>query len=72
MALATRSRRAWWRCAFGRHGSARRADVHDHVAEALESGGRDFDESDETNIHELAALIGEMLDALRRAAQQPA
>jgi GAF domain-containing protein len=36
------------------------------------SGGRDFDESDETNIHELAALIGEALDALRLAAQQPA
>ena len=36
------------------------------------SGGRDFDESDETNIHELAALIGETLDALRLAAQQPA
>ena len=35
------------------------------------SGGRDFDESDETNIHELAALIGEALDALRLAAQQP-
>ena len=36
------------------------------------SGGRDFDESDETNIHELAALIGEMVDALRLAVQQPA
>ena len=36
------------------------------------SGGRDFDESDETNIHELAALIGDTLDALRLAAQQPA
>jgi GAF domain-containing protein len=36
------------------------------------SGGRDFDESDETNIHELAALIGEALDAIRLAAQQPA
>ena len=36
------------------------------------SGGRDFDESDETNIHELAALIGETLDALRLAAQRPA
>jgi hypothetical protein len=36
------------------------------------SGGRDFDESDETNIHELAAPIGEMLDALRLAVQQPA
>jgi GAF domain-containing protein len=35
-------------------------------------GGRDFDEADETNIHELAALIGEALDALRLAAQQPA
>jgi len=33
------------------------------------SGGREFDESDETNIHELAALIGETLDALRLAAQ---
>ena len=32
---------------------------------------RDFDEADETNIHELAALVGEMLDALRLAAQQP-
>jgi GAF domain-containing protein len=36
------------------------------------SGGRDFDESDETNVRELAALIGEALDALRLAAQQPA
>lgn len=35
------------------------------------SGGRDFDESDEANIHELAALIGETLDALRLAAQRP-
>ena len=35
------------------------------------SGGRDFDESDEANIRELAALIGETLDALRRAAQRP-
>ena len=33
------------------------------------SGGRDFDESDEANIHELAALIGETLDALRLAAR---
>jgi GAF domain-containing protein len=33
------------------------------------SGGRDFDQSDETNIHELAALIGETLDAVRLAAQ---
>ena len=36
------------------------------------SGGRDFDESDEANIHVLAALIGETLDALRLAAQRPA
>jgi GAF domain-containing protein len=36
------------------------------------SSGRDFDETDETNIHELAALIGETLDALRLAARQPA
>ena len=36
------------------------------------SDGRDFDQSDETNIHELAALIGEALDAIRLAAQQPA
>jgi GAF domain-containing protein len=35
------------------------------------SGGRDFDEADETKIHELAALVGDMLDALRLAAQQP-
>jgi len=35
------------------------------------SGGREFNESDETNIHELAALIGESLDALRIAARQP-
>jgi GAF domain-containing protein len=35
-------------------------------------GGRDFDETDETNIHELAALVGETLDALRQATQQPA
>jgi hypothetical protein len=33
------------------------------------SGGRDFDQADETSIHELAALIGEMLDAVRLAAQ---
>jgi GAF domain-containing protein len=33
------------------------------------SGGRDFDEADETNIRELAALIGETLDALRLAAR---
>ena len=36
------------------------------------SGGRDFDESDAANIRELAALIGETLDALRLTAQQPA
>jgi GAF domain-containing protein len=36
------------------------------------SGGLDFDEADETNIRELASLIGEALDALRLAAQQPA
>ena len=36
------------------------------------SGGRDFDESDEANIRELAALIGETLDALRLASQKPA
>jgi GAF domain-containing protein len=36
------------------------------------SGGRDFDETDEKNIHELAALVGETLEALRLAAQQPA
>jgi GAF domain-containing protein len=35
-------------------------------------GGLDFDEADETNIRELAALIGEALDALRLAAHQPA
>jgi hypothetical protein len=35
-------------------------------------GGRDFDESDEANIRELAALVGETLEALRLAAQQPA
>jgi hypothetical protein len=34
------------------------------------SGGRDFDEADAANIHELAALVGELLDALRMAAQQ--
>jgi GAF domain-containing protein len=33
------------------------------------SGGQDFDETDETNIRELAALIGETLDALRLTAQ---
>ena len=33
--------------------------------------GGDFDEADETNIHELAALIGETLDALRLAARHP-
>jgi GAF domain-containing protein len=33
------------------------------------SGGREFDVSDETNVEELAALIGETLDALRLAAQ---
>ena len=36
------------------------------------SGGRDFDESDEANIHELAALIGETLDALQLAAKRQA
>jgi GAF domain-containing protein len=35
------------------------------------SGGRDFDEADEANIRELAALIGDTLDAIRLAAQQP-
>ena len=33
------------------------------------SGGRDFDQADETNIRELAALVGETLDAVRLAAQ---
>jgi GAF domain-containing protein len=33
------------------------------------SGGGDFDESDDANIHELAALIGEALDAVRLASQ---
>jgi GAF domain-containing protein len=32
--------------------------------------GRDFDEADETNIRELAALIGETLDALRLGAER--
>jgi hypothetical protein len=36
------------------------------------SGGRDFDQSDETNIHELAALVGETLDAVRLVAQRTA
>jgi GAF domain-containing protein len=36
------------------------------------SGGRDFDESDETHVRELAALIGDTLDALRLAVQRPA
>jgi GAF domain-containing protein len=36
------------------------------------SGGLDFDESDESNIRELAALIGGTLDALRLAAQPAA
>ncbi len=36
------------------------------------SGGRDFDESDEANIRELVALIGETLDAFRLAAQRSA
>ena len=36
------------------------------------SDGRDFDESDEANIHELAALIGETLDALQLAAKRQA
>jgi hypothetical protein len=36
------------------------------------SGGREFDESDETNIRELAASIAERLDALRLTVQQPA
>jgi hypothetical protein len=34
------------------------------------SGGRNFDESDEENIRELAALVGETLDALRPAGRQ--
>jgi GAF domain-containing protein len=33
------------------------------------SGERDFDESDEMHVQELAALIGETLDAIRLAAQ---
>lgn len=33
------------------------------------SGGRDFEESDAANVHELAALIGDTLDAIRLAAQ---
>jgi GAF domain-containing protein len=33
------------------------------------SGGGDFDEADETNIREFAALVGETLDALRLAAR---
>jgi hypothetical protein len=31
------------------------------------SAGRDFDASDEENVRELAALIGEMLEAMRGA-----
>jgi GAF domain-containing protein len=31
------------------------------------SGGRDFDADDEEHIRELAALVGETLDALRAA-----
>jgi GAF domain-containing protein len=33
------------------------------------SGGRDFDVDDEENVRELAALVGEALDALRAAAK---
>jgi GAF domain-containing protein len=36
------------------------------------SDGRDFDDADEASIHELAALIGETLDALRAAAEPSA
>ena len=36
------------------------------------SGGRDFDESDEANIREFAALVGETLDALGLAARRRA
>jgi GAF domain-containing protein len=32
-----------------------------------QSGGRDFDADDEEHIRELAALVGEALDALRAA-----
>jgi len=35
------------------------------------SGGRDFDASDEENVRELAALIGETLDALRGGVHRP-
>jgi hypothetical protein len=35
------------------------------------SDGRDFDDADERNVYELAALIGETLDALRLAATRP-
>jgi hypothetical protein len=34
------------------------------------SAGRDFDASDEGNVRELAALIGEMLDAMRGATRE--
>jgi GAF domain-containing protein len=34
------------------------------------SGGADFDSEDETNIRELAALVGETLDALRTASER--
>jgi hypothetical protein len=34
------------------------------------SGGRDVDVSDETNIRELAALVGEALAAVRPAAAE--
>ena len=38
----------------------------------LAAPARDFDEAEEANIRELAALVGETLDALRLAAQQQA
>ena len=49
----------------------RRRRVYGLLQLSDKSGGRDSDDSDVTNIHELAALIGEALDPLRLAAQQP-
>jgi hypothetical protein len=40
----------------------------DHDVAFARATGRDFDASDEDNVRELAALIGETLDALRRGA----
>ena len=45
------------------------SELRSRVQLSDKSGGRDFDESDEVHIQELAALIGRTLDTIRLAAQ---